>query len=224
MSLKFPNGTVFGFSTALSAAIAVSGISNANPAIASIGAGAGIGADDVLVLTSGWSGINERVAVAGAVTESSVVLRGIDTSDNADYPSGGGAGSLVKASDWIEFNQQGELSTSGGEQQFWTGQFLEDRTGRQIQVPTFKNAKTFTLPLHYDPDQPWYAAAKRIDSKRSPVVLRMRLPDGDTIYRYGYLSFDSDPTVAVNTPMQNTMTFSALTEHTFIAADEEAGS
>lgn len=217
MSLKFANGAVIGFSTAYATAVTASAISNASPAVATVPTGT-VDPDAVLIVRSGWAGINERVAVAGDETGGALPLIGLNTTSTIDYPAGQGAGSVIAVSSFVDFNQQGDLTTSGGEQQFWTGQFLEDRSGRQIQVPTFKNAKTLTLPLYFDPALPWYAAAVEADRRKEPVVLRIALPDGDTIYRYGYMSFDSDPTLAANNPMQVTMTFSALSEPTLIEA------
>jgi len=211
MALRFPNGSVIGFSTSLTAGGTFTTISNANPAVSNATVDPG---DVVVIQSSGWPGIVNRATVAGA----SGALRGIDTSSSVEYPAGQGGGTVLIADAFVDFSQQGDLTTSGGEQQFWNGQFLEDRSGRQIQVPTFKNAKTITLPLYFDPDLPWYDAAVAADRRKDPVVLRIRLPDGDTMYRYGYMSFDSDPTMSANNPMQVTMTFSSLGEATLVEA------
>lgn len=216
--LKFPNGAVIGFSTLAAAAQAFTAISNADPALATVGAAALTDGDIVVVKTSGWPSLANRVAEVGTEAAGVFPLIGIDATDTSIYPAGEGAGALFVASTFVNFSQQGDLSSSGGDQQFWTGQFLEDRAGRQIQVPTFKNAKSFTLPLFYDPSLPWYDAAKKVDAKKEAVVLRVALPDGDTLYYYGYLSFDGDPSLGVNTPMGNTMTFSALGEPSLVEA------
>ncbi|NII53586.1 phage tail tube protein [Luteibacter sp. SG786] len=218
MSLKFPNGAVFGISTALSAAIIATTVSNANPAVATVPTGS-VDEGDVLVMLSAWPDANNTAVEAGAVTEGAsdtVELLGFDASDLEVFPAGLAAAQFMVASDFVDFSQQGDVSTSGGDQQFWTGQFLEG--SRQISVPTVKNAKTFTLPLYFDPKLPWYAAAKAADRKRKPIVLRCKLPDGDTIYRYGYFSFDADPTTAANNPMGNTATFTALGDAILVEA------
>lgn len=219
MSLKFPNGAVFGISTAIAVAIAATAVSNANPAVATVPTGS-IDEGDVLVLLSDWVDANNTAVEAGDVTvgaSDTVKLLGFDATDTDAYEAGKANARLAVASGFVDFSQQGDVSTSGGDQQFWTGQFLEAR--RQISVPTVKNAKTFTLPLFFDPKLPWYAAAKAADRKREPIVLRCKLPDGDVIYRYGYLSFDADPTMTANTPMGNTATFSALGDSVLVEAD-----
>lgn len=212
MALRFPNGSVIGFSTSLTSGGSFSTISNAANAVTNATVDPG---EIVVVQSSGWSGIVNRateVGVGGA-------LIGVDTLNTTYFPAGQGAGTLLVADNFVDFSQQGDLTTAGGEQQFWTGAFLEDPAGRQIQVPTFKNAKTITLPLYFDPDLPWYDAAMAIDRNKEAVVLRIRLPDGDTMYRYGYMSFDGDPTISANNPMQVTMTFSSLGDVTMVEAD-----
>ncbi|APG04956.1 phage tail protein [Luteibacter rhizovicinus DSM 16549] len=218
MSLKFPNGAVFGISTAIAVAIAATAVSNANPAVATVPTGS-IDEGDVLVLLSDWVDANNTAVEAGAVTvgaSDTVKLLGFDSTDVSAFEAGKANARLAVASGFVDFSQQGDVSTSGGDQQFWTGQFLE--AARQISVPTVKNAKVFTIPLFFDPKLPWYAAAKSADRKREPLVLRCKLPDGDVIYRYGYLSFDADPTTAANTPMGNTATFTALGDSVLVEA------
>lgn len=218
MSLKFPNGAIFGISTTIGAAVAVAAISNASPAVATVPTGTAE-EGDILVVTSAWEAANNIATQAGTVTTGatdSVQLLGLDTTDPDLFPAGAAGAMVMVASGFVDFSQQGELSTSGGDQQFWTGQFLE--ASRQISVPTVKTPKVFTLPLYFDKNLPWYAAALAADRKKNPVVLRCKLPDGDIIYRYGYLSFDGDPTMSVNNPMGNTMTFTALGDSILVEA------
>mgnify|MGYP000865723921 FL=1 len=210
MTLRFPNGAQFGFSTTISAAISATAISNTNPAEVTTASGARA-ADDVVVIQSSHPMLNNLATQVGEVAAGVAELLGLDTSDATLYDNLGEASvTLLKASGFVDFTQQGDPTTGGGDQQFWTGVLLEDRSGQQISIPTFKNAKTITVPLHYDPTLPWYQAAVKADLKKAPVVIRCKLPDGDTIYRYGYISFDGDPTMSANNPMGNTATFTSL--------------
>lgn len=171
-------------------------------------------ADDSVLLfeATGWPAANNKVGRIDASDN----LQGINTSAPELYPAGAfGASSVTEIQEWTDFTQQGEPSTSGGEQQFWQGTLLEDPAGRQISIPTFKNAKTLTLPLYFDPSLPWYDKAKLADAIGKPVVLRAKMP-AETLYWFGYLSFDGDPTIQANTPMGSTMTFTALQESTIV--------
>jgi len=218
MALKLPKGTQFGFAPVIAAKIPATGFSKADPALASVAAGTVSVGEVVLIGAPGWPMLNNRVAEAGAESAGAVELLGVDTTDATLYPGISGAGSVQIAGDFIDFTQQGDASTSGGDQQYWSGTLLEDPTGRQIQIPTTKNAKTLTLPLYFDPALPWYKAAKAVDAKGEPVILRGKLPGGDCIYWYGYMSFDGDPSITSNTPMGNTMTFTALSDSTLVEA------
>lgn len=221
MSFKFPKGAQYGFANILSAAIAATAISKADPAVATVTADAVDEGDVLLIQVQGWPNLNNRVSEAGTVTtgaSDSVILRGIDTSSSDRFPSASGAATIYKAGAFVDFTQQGEVSMSGGDQQFWNGQLLEDPTGQQISVPTYKNARTLTIPLYFDPKLPWYKAAKEVDAVGKPIILRAKLPGGDVQYYYGYLSFSGDPSIAMNTPMGNTATFTALSESTLVEA------
>ncbi|ACE75752.1 P12 [Xanthomonas phage phiL7] len=212
MALTLPKGIVFGFAPITATSNPVTGFTRASPAVAT---GTTVATGSVVVIRSpNWTALNNRVSVVDATKG----LSGIDTTDTVTFPGTSGAGELFVAGPFVNFSQQGEPSSAGGEQQFWTGQLLEDRSGRQIQLPTFKNVKTLTLPLYYDASLPWYNAAKAVDSRGEPVAVRMLLANGDAIYNYGYMSFDSDPTIAANTPMGNVATFSFLSESTLVRA------
>lgn len=218
MALTMPKGSQFGFAPILKDSnAAATAVSNAKPAVVTYAEGetAPTEGSVVLVKASGWPLLNNKVARAGA----GGVLLGIDTSDTDLFVAGGfGVAETLTAGTFVDFTQQGDPSTSGGEQQFWTGQLLEDPLGRQISMPTFKNAKTLTIPLYYDPNEPWYDAAKKIDIKGEAVVLRNKLANGDVLYYYGYLSFDGDPSIQSNTPMGNTATFTIIGESTLVRA------
>ena len=200
MASRFINGATFAISTAMSAAVAATALTNAAPAVVTPAPADGA----IVVLTSGWPTINDSVFVAGATGE----LLGSDTTDLTEYPAGEGIGAYRVASDFVGLSQVRDVDMGGGEQQYFQYQYVEDRSGRQRQKPTFKNAMAMTIMLDYDPNLPWFDALKAADRAREPVVLRERLPGGDTIYYYGLLSFNDVPTKGLNENMQVAATFS----------------
>jgi len=218
MALKLPKGIQFGFASVLSSAIAATAFSKANPTVATVPTGTVDEGEVVLIQLAGWPLLNNKVAVAGEETAGALPLLGADTTDATLFPGVSGPGTLLVAGEFVDYTQQGDPSSSGGDQQYWQGTLLEDPTGRQISIPTTKNAKTLTLPLYYDPKLPWHAASKAVDARGEPIILRCKIPGGDVLYWYGYMSFDGDPTIASNTPMGNTMTFTALSESTLVEA------
>lgn len=216
MALRLPKGIQFGFASILEASrvpvTALAAAAGGTLATYTAGAADALEGNPVLLQSSGWPLANNKVGVLG----DDGVVNGVLTSTPELYPAAGyGVASLVGVGEWTDFTQQGEPSTSGGEQQFWQGALLEDPTGRQISLPTFKNAKTLTIPLYFDPSLPWYERAKVVDAIGKPIVLRAKMP-GETLYWYGYLSFDADPSITANTPMGNTATFTMLQESTIV--------
>ncbi|HET7592922.1 MAG TPA: phage tail protein [Rhodanobacteraceae bacterium] len=214
---SFPNGTTFSVSTAFSAAVPFTAVTNAAPPVCSAAAPPTDGT--VGLITSGWAALNERVAkTTGMVASTSFELEGIDTTDTTKYPAGQGAGDFTPVSTWVQLSQVTNVQKSGGTQQFYKWQYAEDPSSTQKQRPTFKDAKTLTLTLDYDPALAWYDALSKADAAQSIVILKAVLPSGDTLYYAVYPSFDADPSMDLNKNMENTATFSLVSPLTRYAA------
>lgn len=200
MTSRFINGAQYAISTVLGSAVAVTAASNASPAVITPAPAA----DSIAVIQSGWPSLNDGVFKVGAAGQ----LLGSDTTDTSEYPAGEGVGAYRLASGFVGLSQVRDVDMGGGEQQYYQYQYVEDKSGRQRQAPTFKNAMAMTILLDYDPNLPWYAALQEADRKKETVVLRERLPGGDVIYYYGLLSFNDVPTKKINENMQVAATFS----------------
>jgi len=206
---SFPNGTTFSVSTAFSAAVPITALTNAAPPVASAVAPPADGT--VGLIASGWAALNERVAKTTAmVAGTSFELENIDTTDTVKYPAGQGAGTFTPVSTWVTLSQVTNVQKSGGTQQFYKWQYAEDPSSTQKQRPTFKDAKTLTLTLDYDPALAWYDALTKADAAQEVVILKALLPSGDTLYYAVYPSFDADPSMDLNKNMDNTATFSLV--------------
>lgn len=202
----FPNGTQYSFSTTLGAAIPVTAITNADPAVATASAPPVDGS--IVVIKSGWSALNDTVARTSGAAATTFDLEGVDTTSVSRYPAGEGAGSVQVATDFVGLSQVQTIAMSGGDQQFYQYQYVEDKNGRQHQKPTFKNAMTLTFTLDYDPALPWYADLITADQAGALVALKAVLPSGDTLLYLGYPSFNKVPTSTKNENQQVTATFS----------------
>ncbi len=212
MSQQFPNGTVFSVSTALGTALNLSAISNADPAEATTTVPPADGT--IGVLSSGWPGLNQRVARSANSASTTFDLEGFDTTDTTKYPAGAGTGTFTPVSTWVALSQVTGIEKSGGDQQFYQWQYAEDTSNQQQQRPTFKNAKSLKLTLDFDDSLAWYDALKSADEATDPVVLRAVLPNGKTLYYYVYPSFDADPSMNLNQNMQVVATFSQISPFT----------
>ena len=214
---SFPNGTTFSVSTVFGAAVPFTAITNAAPPVCSATSPPTLGA--VGLITSGWAALNDRVAKATAIVAgASFELENIDTTDNVKFPAGQGAGSFQPVTTWVALSQVTNVQKSGGTQQFYKWQYAEDPSNTQKQRPTFKDSKTLTLTLDYDPALAWYAALQAADSKQALVILQALLPSGDTLYYAVYPSFDADPSMDLNKNMENIATFSLVSPLTRYAA------
>ena len=206
MTSRFINGAKHAVSTAVTAAAAITGISNANPAVAS--AASPPAAGSFVIIKSNWPELNDTVAKVGTVTAGTFVLLGVDTSDLNRFPAGEGAGTFQVASSFVSLSQVRDVDQSGGEQQFYTYQNVEDPSSRQRQDPTYKNPMVIRVDMAYDPALPWYETLIELDRTREPTVLREILPGGDTILYFGIMSFNKVPTKKVNEHMMVSATFS----------------
>ena len=118
MAVTLANGSIVQIATGLAAEKKITAISNAEEAVATCTAH-GLVNGDYVVIVSGWGGLNERVFRVTSVDANSFKLDGIDTRDLNKYPAGSGAGSCQKVSSWQQITQIMELSSEGGDQQFY---------------------------------------------------------------------------------------------------------
>lgn len=206
MSSMFPNGTIFAVSTALGAAIPFTALSNAINAVAL--AAAPPADESIVMIASNWPDLVDRVARTDNSDVDSFELIGIDTTDTLRYEPGEGAGSVRVVTDWVNLSQVRESTKAGGEQQYFTWQYLEDRSGRQRQRKTFKNAKSITILLDYDPALAWYEQLSTLDESGELCVLRATLPNGAQLFYAVDVAFDDDPSLTMNENMTNSATFS----------------
>lgn len=203
MASIFPNGSTFAISAALSGSKAVSSITNASPGVATATTH-GFTNGDILVGTFP-SRLDQRpFRVANQVTNA-FDLEGIDTTSTAVYPTGFGAGTVLKAGSFTNLSQTTDVAGSGGEQQFAQWAFIED--GRQRQRPTFKNARALQLTMHYDPSLAWHAALLAADLAGDVRVFKVTLPTGRLLYYSVYVGFDGQPTISINENMTVTASF-----------------
>jgi Phage tail protein. len=200
------NGARYAVATQLALAVAITALTNADPANATGASAPALG--DVLLLSSGWTELDDAPARAANVVGSAFDIEGYDTTDVSRFPAGEGVGAFRVASNFVNLPKIHDIQASGGDQNFAQRQYVSDPTGKQVQAPTFKAAQSRVFMLDYDPSKPHFDALIEIDRKKEIVILRETLPNGDVIYNAGYLSFNKEPTRAMNEFMSNQMTFS----------------
>ncbi|WP_167863918.1 phage tail protein [Erwinia rhapontici] len=207
MGFALPNGATVFVGSELDDAIPVTAVSNALGAVFTVATGHGLAVDDVVLIKSGWSLIDDLVARVSAQTATSITVGIIDTSDVNFFAAGAGIGSIQKVTGWTEIPQITEVAPSGGDQQYVQIQFLADDNQRNLA--SYKAAKTLTYTLAHDSALPIYPVLKKADRYGDTMPMRMYVPKAKEMrYWSGTPSFDGEPTSAVNAVETTTAAFS----------------
>src|SRR5574341_57430 len=210
MAVRLPNGSLIHIASGYGAVKAMSAISNANPAVATLEASHGVAQGEFIEVTSGWSRLTDKIVRAGTVTVNDVQLEGIDSSLTSIYPAGGGAGSVREITGWTQLTQVLNTSSQGGEQQFLEYQFLE--SDQQKRIPTTKSAGGMTISIGDDPTLAGYILASAANDDRLQRAVRITLPSGALILFNAYITLNKIATLTVNELMACEVTLSFLAQ------------
>lgn len=198
MAITLAVGTQIAIASTYGASFAMSAITNAVQAVATLGVGHATVVGDYLELTSGWDLLNGRIARASAVATNDVTLELIDTSSTSRYPAGTGTGSVRRITAWTTLSQiTAGISVSGGDQQFADITSLTDRT--QKQIPTTRSPVQVTLPVYDDPSLGWYSTVRTASESASVAAVRMTFPNSSKLVAGAYWSLQQVPTIEDST-------------------------
>jgi len=204
MAARFPlpNGSVLEIASVLAAAVAYTALTNAAPPVASA-AGHTIKNGDVLVVSSGWSLINDRAVRAANVAADKFSLAGLNTTNTDKYTVGAGVGSVIPVTSWAQISKVTAFTSSGGEQQYLTVGYLEDDDDRQF--PTNRNPITLQITVEDQPAAAYVDLVEAYGDSKELTVVRLKLPNGDQILYPGYVSITTTPTMERNNLMTRTI-------------------
>lgn len=195
MSYYFPEGSKFYFSSTFAAAKTVSGVSNANPALAT-STSHGYSDGDIVLFESGWEDATDSVFKVDQQSADTFQLLGLNSTDTDFYPAGAGTGTTKAVSSWTEIPQILSVSASGGDARFTTVDLLAKRNS--LSIPTGFNAMSVTLQLAHDPGNANYATMLDLSRTLSPVAFKVVMSGGAVGYAYGYLSVSEMPSMTRN--------------------------
>lgn len=202
MAYQLANGSTIEVGATYGTAVAVTGISNAKPAVVTATAH-GFAEGDFVVLTSGWSRLNGRTYQLGAITDDTFALVDIDTTNTNAFPAGSGTGSVREVETWTQVPQVTDLAFSGAEQNFTDIQFLEENDQRQI--PTFRSASSLAITVADDPAQAYVPLLEAADQDRAPRAWRINQANGSRVLYYAYTSI-APAVLAINELITRTIT------------------
>lgn len=159
MSIISARGALLYLGSEPGTAKAITAISNAANAVATLEAAHGVIVGDYVYIRSGWALLDRRIARASAVATNDVTLEGIDTSDTSAYPPGNGTGTVQEFTWATQLSQiEPTISTSGGDIKTQDGTFLEHL---QDQVyPDGFNAAQWTVGYFSDASLSWLSAVR----------------------------------------------------------------
>lgn len=198
MSYALPNGAHVYIASEYEAAIPFTAITNAKDAVITVDDGDSLAVNDIVHITSAWTGIDGVIARIKAVADTAITLENINTLNTGKYAAGAGAGSIRKVKSWVEIPQITDISTSGGEQQTVQIQFLSDDAQRNLN--TFKSARSQSYTIAHDSTLPVYEVLTRLDESGDVVACYMYVPKAaENRYWSVSVSFNPIPTTAVNT-------------------------
>lgn len=159
MSIISARGALLYLGSAPGTAKAITAISNAANAVATLEAAHGVIVGDYVYIRSGWALLDRRLARASAVATNDVTLEGIDTSDTSAYPPGSGTGTVQEFTWATQLSQiEPTISTSGGDMKTQDGTFLEHLQD-QVYADGF-NASQWTVGYFSDASLAWLSAVR----------------------------------------------------------------
>lgn len=177
---RVPTGTTFSVATAFSAAVVVSGISNAVEGVVSATAH-GFANLDIVEITSGWGRLQKRAFRVKSATANTFVIEGADTTNTALYPAAGGGGTVRKVNTFVQVTSVLNPTSSGGEAQKVEYKFLESDVRYSINDGFSAVDRTFDL----DADSigsPGYLALKTLTDVQTDTIFRSLAKSGAVTY------------------------------------------
>lgn len=102
MGFALPNGATVFVGSEMAAEISVSDVSNAVGFVFTLEAGHGLKVDDVVLISSGWTLMDNAVARGAEQTDTSATISVIDSYDEDYFAPGNGGGYLRKVMSWTE--------------------------------------------------------------------------------------------------------------------------
>jgi hypothetical protein len=212
MAITLSTGTQVAIASTYGAVFAMSAITNAAEAVATLAASHGCVVGDYLEVTSGWELLTNRIVRVKTVATNDVTFEGINTASTSNYPAGTGIGSIRRITAWTPITQIQGVDPSGGDLDFADTTTIVDRIKKQ--VPTTRTPIQIDFTFFDDPALAWYPVALAASESAVPIGMRMFFPDGSKLLSNCYCSLQTTPNVASNAPLTAKLGFSAVSTNT----------
>lgn len=193
------NGSVIAIAATFGATKAMSAITNAASAVATLEGSHGIIVTDLLqIVTSGWTLLEGRVARASVVATNDITLESLDTQNTTKYPAATGAGTVREISTWTNVGQilGDSLTSSGGEQQYQAFQYLDQDVA--IEEPTQVSPGRFEFTVDDDISAAGQILLRTLSESQAVTPFRITHRTGAVRYGAGIIALGIVPILASN--------------------------
>lgn len=212
MSITLATGTTLAIASTYGASVAMSAISNATEAVATLAGGHSVVVGDFLEVSSGWDLLNGRIVRVKTVATNDITFEGINTVSTTNFPATTGVGTIRRITAWTNITQVQGFETSGGDLNFADITTIVDKT--QKQAPTTRTAQQLSMTVFDDPTLAGQIAVQAASDSNTPTGFRIVFPNSSRMVINGYFSIAAAPNVAVNAPLTNKIGFSAYAQST----------
>lgn len=186
MTYRNSVGASFYVSQTFAPAKTVTAATNANPTVMTSVAH-GYADNDELLYLGGWELANNSIFKADQLTADTLSLLGLNSTNTNNYASGGGTGTLQKASSWIEIPQVLSFDPSGGKGKYMT--FRPVKSQRDYTLPDGFEAVQISFEIGLDTSLTNWSTL--VDISRSQTLVGYKCVIGSTVtYAYGYFSMN----------------------------------
>lgn len=209
MSVTRLTGTQVAIASTYGTVSAMSAITNAAEAVATVAVGHGITVGDYLELTSGWGLLNGRIARVKTVSTNDITLEGINTTSTNLYPASAGVGSVRRITQWTSITQvkkEGGITSEGGEPKYAPASTMDDEDDKEI--PDGRTAMKINVTVFDDPALPWYSVVRAAADSAQPAAMRLTYKNGSKTVANGYWSMPEMPQATVI--LESTISFGAV--------------
>lgn len=203
-TVRTPAGTRIYVQSAIGAAQAVTGITKANPGVATY-TGTDPVAGNYVALTGvqGMTELEDALVRVGTVddTGNTFVLEDQDTTAYGDFT----AGNMQVVTLGTEILTATGFSMTGGEQQFAPYRYLREKIDRRL--PTTITGMDINVQMIWDPQDPGSIALLSASDASRKTAFKIAFPDGLEMLFFGYLGSSGLPNAQdVNSVMQTSAT------------------
>ena len=186
MANVIADGSILSIGSTLATAVAMSAISNAAEAVATLGGGHGSVVGDFLQIASGWPSLDGKVLRVKTVVTNDVTLEGFSTLDTGVFPAGGGVGTSQRITVFTNIAQIVGFTTEGGEQNYDDFQYLNET--QQRRVPTNKSPLVANIELADDITLSQMAILRTAETLATPRPMRIIFRNGSRTVASGFWS------------------------------------